>query len=283
MSEAPRHRVVIEPPSGWASLQLREIWEFRELLFFLAWRDIKVRYKQTVLGVAWAVLQPLFMMLVFSLFFGYLGNIPSEGLPYPVFSFAALVPWYLFSHGMTQAAESMTGSANLIKKVFFPRLIIPLSCVLTGLADFCLAFLLLLGMMGWYFATGRMSLVPTAGILLVPLFVLLTLVTSLGAGLWLAALNVQFRDVRYTLTFITQLWMFATPIAYPSSLLPEPWRTVYGVNPMVGVIEGFRWALLGQDFPSPPMLLVSTCTAAVLLVSGAYYFRRVEKHFADLA
>jgi lipopolysaccharide transport system permease protein len=279
----PAHRIVIEPPTGWTSLQLREIWEFRELLVFLAWRDIKVRYKQTVLGASWAVLQPLFTMLVFSLFFGKLGNIPSEGLPYPLFAFAALVPWYLFAHGMTQAAESLVGSANLIKKVFFPRILVPLSCVLTGLADFCLTFLLLLGMTAFYCLRGDLTLALGTNLLFVPVFVLCTLATSLGAGLWLAALNVQFRDVRYTLSFLTQFWLFVTPIAYPSSLLPEPWRSLYGINPMAGVVEGFRWALLGQEAPPAPMLMVSTVMAVILLVSGAYYFRRIERHFADLA
>jgi len=266
----------IRPSRGWVSLKLGEVWEYRELLFFLVWRDIKVRYKQTVLGAAWAIIQPFMTMVVFSLFFGKLGKIPSEGVPYPIFAFAALVPWTFFATGLGQGANSLVGSQNLIKKVYFPRLVIPIASVLSGVVDFALAFLVLLGMMVFY------GIYPTVNVLWLPLLLLLALVTALGVSLWLSALNVQFRDIRYTVPFLTQFWLFATPIAYPSSLLPEPWRTVYGLNPMAGVVEGFRWALMGTDTQPGPMILVSTVAAVTLLVSGAFYFRRMEKTFADL-
>jgi lipopolysaccharide transport system permease protein len=267
---------VLAPSHGWVALQLGKVWEYRELLYFLTWRDIKVRYKQTVLGAAWAVIQPFMTMVVFSLFFGRLAQIPSDGVPYPIFSYAALVPWMFFAHGLTQASNSLVNGANLLKKVYFPRLIIPLAAVLSGSVDFILAFLVLLGMMLAY------GIVPTIHIIWLPGFVLLTLATSLGAGLWLSAMNVQFRDVRYTVPFLTQFWLFATPIAYPSSLLSEPWRTVYGLNPMVGVVEGFRWLLLDTPTAPRPMLAVSALVALALLISGALYFRRLEKTFADV-
>ena len=266
----------IEPPRGWIPLNLRDLWEYRELLYFLAWRDIKVRYKQTVLGASWAILQPFFTMVVFSLFFGKLAGIPSEGLPYPIFSYAALVPWQFFANGLTSSSDSLVSSANLISKVYFPRLVIPMAAVGSGIVDFGLAFLVLLGMMAFY------GIVPTANVVWLPLLLLLALVTSLGSGLWLTAMNVQFRDVRYMVPFLVNAWMFATPIAYPSSLLDEPWRTLYGINPMAGVVEGFRWALLGTDTQPGSMVLVSSVVAVGLLVSGAYYFRRMEKTFADV-
>jgi lipopolysaccharide transport system permease protein len=267
---------VIEPTRGWISLQLREHWEYRELLFFLTWRDIKVRYKQTVLGASWAVIQPFATMVVFSLFFGGLAEVPSDGLPYPIFSYAALVPWQFFATGLGQSATSLVSNAHMIKKVYFPRLTMPISTILSNVVDFLLAFLVLLGMMAYY------GITPTLNVIFLPFFFLLALVTSLGAGLWLSAMNVQFRDVRYTVPFITQFWLFATPIAYPSSLLEEPWQTLYGLNPMAGVVEGFRWALLGTDTAPGPMIIVSSLTAMALLVSGAYYFRRMEKTFADV-
>ena len=266
----------IEPPRGWIPLNLRDLWEYRELLYFLAWRDIKVRYKQTVLGVSWAILQPFFTMVVFSLFFGRLAGIPSEGIPYPIFSYAALVPWQFFANGLTSSSNSLVASANLIQKVYFPRLVIPMAAVGSGILDFGLAFLVLLGMMAFY------GIAPTVNVLWLPLLLLLALVTSLGVGLWLTAMNVQFRDVRYAVPFLVNAWMFATPIAYPSSLLDEPWRTLYGMNPMVGVVEGFRWALLSTDTQPGSMVLVSAVVAVALLVSGAYYFRRMEKSFADV-
>jgi lipopolysaccharide transport system permease protein len=266
----------IEPSEGWISLRLEELWRYRELLYFLIWRDIKVRYKQTVMGIAWAIIQPFFTMVIFSLFFGQLAEIPSDGLPYPIFSYAALVPWTLFSTGLSQGANSLVGNARLIKKVYFPRLVMPIARVVGGTVDFVLAFLMLLGMMFFF------GIVPTLNIFWLPLLVILTLVTSLGTALWLAALNVQFRDVSYLVPFLTQFWFYATPIVYPSSLLPEPWRTLYGLNPMAGVIEGFRWALLGTDTAPGPIIIVSALTALGLLVSGAFYFRRMEKTFADI-
>jgi homopolymeric O-antigen transport system permease protein len=265
----------IEPSRGWVSLKLGELWEYRELLYFLIWRDIKVRYKQTVLGAAWAIIQPLFTMVVFSLFFGQLGKMPSDGIPYPIFSFAALVPWTFFANGLGQSSNSLVGSSNLITKVYFPRLVVPLSAVLSGVLDFLIAFLVLLGMM---FVFG---MVPTLNVVWLPLFFLLALITSLGVGLWFSALNVEFRDVRYVITFVTQLWLFATPIAYPSSMLPEPWRTIYGLNPMAGVVEGFRWALLGTNSAPGPIIAVSSVMAVVILITGAFYFRRMERTFAD--
>jgi lipopolysaccharide transport system permease protein len=266
----------IEPSRGWTSLRLRELWEFRELFYFLAWRDIKIRYKQTALGVAWAIIQPFFTMVIFSIFFGKLGGIPSDGIPYPIFSFAALVPWTFFANGLNQSSNSLVGSANLIRKVYFPRLVIPIATVLAGVIDFLLAFIVLIAMMVYY------GLSPTFNVLWLPLFLLLALVTCLGVGLWLSALNVQFRDVRYVVPFITQVWLFATPIAYPSTLLSEPWRTLYALNPMVGVVEGFRWALLGTDTRPGTMILASCLMAVALLIAGAFYFRRMEKTFADV-
>jgi lipopolysaccharide transport system permease protein len=272
----PRRDIVrIQRSRGWVSLGLAELWAFRELLYFLVWRDIKVRYKQTALGAAWAIIQPLLTMVVFSLFFGKLASMPSDGVPYPIFSFTALVPWTFFATGLTLSSQSLVGSSNLIKKVYFPRLSIPIATVLSGIVDFLLALAVLLCMMPYF------ERVPTWNVVWLPLFVLLALCTSLGVGLWLSALNVQYRDVRYVVPFLTQLWLFATPIAYPSSLLHEPWRTVYGLNPMAGVVEGFRWALLGTPGLPVPLVLMSTGTALLLLVSGLFYFRRMERTFAD--
>ncbi|HEX5760498.1 MAG TPA: ABC transporter permease [Thermoanaerobaculia bacterium] len=267
---------LLRPSRGWVSLDLGELWRYRELLFFLVWRDVKVRYKQTALGAAWAILQPLATMVVFTIFLGRLAGVPSDGLPYPIFSFAGLVPWTFFAQGLNQSANSLVGNQNLITKVYFPRLAIPLAAVLSGIVDFLLAFAVLVGMMLFY------GMPLTGRILWLPPLLLLGLATSLGVGLWLSALNVQFRDVRYIVPFLTQIWLFVTPIAYSSSLLAEPWRTVYGVNPMAGVVEGFRWALLGTGNPPGPMLAVSTAAALVLLAGGALYFRRMEKTFADL-
>ena len=267
---------VIEPSKGWVSLQLRDVWQYRDLLYFFTWRDIKVRYKQSIFGAAWAVIQPFFTMVVFSLFFGRLAGIPSDGVPYPVFSFAALVPWTLFANGLTQSANSMVDNGNLIKKVYFPRLLIPLSSLLSGLVDFAIAFVVLVAM-GLLF-----GIVPTINVLWLPFFLLLALVTALGGGLWLSALNVQFRDIRHVLPFLVQFLLFATPVAYPSSLLAQPWRTLYGLNPMASVVEGFRWALLGTNTPDISMIFVSTVMALLLLLSGAFYFRRMEKSFADV-
>jgi lipopolysaccharide transport system permease protein len=267
---------VIEPSRGWVSLQLCELWEYRELLYFLIWRDIKVRYKQTVLGAAWAVIQPFFTMVVFSIFFGRLAKMPSEGVPYPIFSYAALLPWTFFANGVNQSANSLVGSARLLSKIYFPRLVIPLSSVLSGVIDFAIAFVVLLGMMLYY------GLWPTTAAVWLPLFLLLALITALGVGLWLSAMNVQYRDIRYAVPFLMQVWLFATPVAYPGSLLSEPWRTLYGLNPMVGVVEGFRWAMLGTGAAPGLMVAVSAVIAVAILAGGALYFRRMEKTFADL-
>ena len=266
----------IEPSRGWVSLKLRELWEYRELLYFLIWKDIKVRYKQTVLGGAWAIIQPFFTMVVFSLFFGKLAKVPSDGIPYPLFSFAALVPWSFFANGLNQASNSLVGNSNLITKVYFPRMAMPIASVLGGIVDFILAFIVLVGMI-FYF-----GLAPTVNVVWLPLFLMLAFFTSLGVSLWLSALYVQFHDVRHIVPFLTQIWLFATPIAYPSSLLAEPWRTLYGINPMTGVVEGFRWALLGTKTAPGPIIIVSALVAVGLLLSGAFYFRRMEKTFADV-
>jgi len=268
--------VYIRPSRGWVTIKVREIWAYRELLYFLIWRDVKVRYKQTVLGTAWAIIQPFFTMLVFSLFFGKLAKVPSDGLPYPLFAYAALVPWTFFANGLTQSSNSLVGSANLITKVYFPRLVIPLSSILSSTIDFVLAFLVLLGMMIYY------GIAPTSQFVWLPLFFLLSMVTALGVGMWLSAMNVQFRDVRYAVPFLTQLWMFSTPVAYPSSLLSEPWRTIYSLNPMVGVVEGFRWALLRTTTAAGPMVAISSLVSLIVLVGGAFYFRRMERGFADV-
>lgn len=265
---------IIRPTHGWAAPHLRELWSYRELVYFLIWRDVKVRYKQTALGVAWAVLQPLLSMVVFSLFFGRLARLESEGLPYPVFNLAGLVPWTFFVFGMNEAANSLVGSRNLITKVYFPRLAMPISVVLAGFVDFAIAFVLLLAIMGWY------RIVPGVHALLVLPLILLAFTTSLGVGLWLAALNVQYRDVRYVVPFLTQIWMFATPIVYSSTIVPGRLRTLYGLNPMVGVVDGFRSVLLGAKAPSPTIAL-SVVTALAIAVSGAMYFRRMERTFSD--
>ena len=266
----------IEPSQGWTSLNLHDLWVYRELLYFLCWRDIKVRYKQTVLGVSWAIIQPFFTMVIFSLFFGRLAKMPSDGVPYPIFSYAALVPWTFFANGLNQASNSLVINAVLIKKVYFPRLVIPIATVCSGVIDFVLAFIVLLGMMLYF------GIFPTLNILWLPFFFLLSFVTALGPALWLSAMNVQFRDIRYTMPFLTQLWLFSTPIVYPSSLLSEPWRTLYGINPMVGVVESFRWALLGTETAPGPTIIVSCVTASALLISGLFYYRRMEKTFADV-
>lgn len=268
--------LVIGPGGGSAGAWLREFWAARELVYFLAWRDIKVRYKQTALGAAWALLQPLLTMGIFTVFFGRLAGVPSDGVPYPLFSLAALVPWTFFAYGLGQAANSVVLNQPLVTKVYFPRLAIPVATVLAGVADFLIAFALLLVFMAWYGA------LPTANALWVLPLSVLTVVTALAVGLWLAALNVLYRDVRHTVPFLTQAWLLATPIAYPSSLLPPEWRAVYGLNPMAGVVEGFRWALLGTPAPDAGMLLVSAGAALVLLFSGVAYFRRMESTFADV-
>jgi lipopolysaccharide transport system permease protein len=267
--------VLIKPSSGWAPLNLKDLWGYRELLYFLVWRDIKVRYKQTVLGIAWAIIQPLFTMIVFSIFFGWLAKVPSDGVPYPIFAYCALLPWQLFAYSLAESSNSLVANQNLITKVYFPRLVMPLSSTLAGLLDFVIASTVLLVMMLFY------GIAPTSAVWALPLFVLLALVTALGVGMWLSALNVEYRDVRYTLPFLTQFWLFVTPIAYPSSLVPEVWRMLYGLNPMAGVVEGFRWVLLGSGKGPDSMLAVSALASLTLFVSGLYYFRRMERTFAD--
>jgi lipopolysaccharide transport system permease protein len=267
----------MRPSAGWRALDLRELWRYRELLWFLAWRDIKVRYKQTVLGIGWAVLQPLFMMVLSTVIFGGLGNIKSGDVPYPLFCLCALLPWQLFAYALTQASNSVVSEQNLVTKVYFPRVIIPLSSVLSGVVDFAIAFVLVLGMMAWY------GVAPGWGVVTLPFFMLLALGAALAVGLWLSALNVQYRDFRYTIPFLTQFWFFATPVVYPSSLIPDKWSLLYGLNPMAGVVEGFRWALLGKAEAPGAMVWASAASVAVLLVGGLFYFRRMERSFADVA
>lgn len=268
--------ILIEPSRGWQALGLKELWEFRELFYFLAWRDIKVRYKQTALGASWAILQPLLSMLIFTLIFGILAKIPSDGLPYPLFAYSALLPWQLFVYALTQSSNSLIENARLISKVYFPRLVVPLASVVAGVVDFFIAFSILILLMFYY------GVVPTWGVLALPFFLILALGAAMSVGLWMSALNVKYRDVRYTVPFLAQAWMFATPIVYPSSMIPEAWRWLYGLNPMAGVVEGFRWALLGTNILHLPLILVSATVVVIGLVGGLYYFKRMEKMFADL-
>ena len=268
--------LILKPSRGFLRLNLRDVWEYRELLYFLVWRDIKVRYKQTALGAAWAILQPVMTMVVFSVFFGRLAKMPSDGIPYPVFAYAALLPWQLFAYALSESGNSLISNQGLITKVYFPRLVIPIAAVLAGLVDFGISFVVLLGLMLYY------GITPTAAILLLPLFIVFALATALAIGLWLSALNVKYRDVRYTIPFLTQFWMFATPVAYPSSLVPERWRALLGLNPMAGVVEGFRWALLGKANAPGPLLIVSVVAVIVMLVGGLFYFRKTESTFADI-
>jgi lipopolysaccharide transport system permease protein len=261
---------------GWVAIDFAELWRYRELLVFQAIRDIRVRYKQTVLGAAWAILQPVMTMVVFSIFFGKLAGVPSDGIPYPLFAFCALLPWQLFAYALTYSSNSLVDNANVLTKVYFPRLILPLAAVIAGLVDFAIAFVVLVGMMTYY------GMLPGWSVITLPLFTMLALAAALSVGLWLSALNVKYRDIRYTIPFLAQLWLFASPVAYSSSLVPEKWQAVYGINPMVGVIEGFRWALLGKSAPPGPMLIVSVVMTAVLLTGGLFYFRRMEKSFADI-
>jgi lipopolysaccharide transport system permease protein len=266
----------LQPSAGWVSLNLRELWEYRELFYFIVWRDFKVRYKQTVLGALWAIIQPVSTMLVFSIFLGRLAKVPSDGIPYPIFTYSGLLPWNLFASGMVAASMSLVISSHLIPKVYFPRLVLPASGVISGLVDFALAFLVLIAMMIWS------GTIPTINVIWLPFFLALAMCSALGIGLWLAAINVYYRDVMYLVPFVVQLWMFATPVVYPSSLLVEPWRTIYGLNPMVGVVEGFRWALLGTDTAPGRVVLVSSLVSLAALISGLFVFRRMEKKFVDM-
>ncbi|MFA5002894.1 MAG: ABC transporter permease [Methanolinea sp.] len=267
--------ILITPPKKLVPIDFKELWAYRELLYIFTWRDVKVRYKQTALGAAWAIIQPLFTMVVFSIFFGGLAQIPSEGIPYPLFSLAALLPWTLFAEGLTRSTMSMITNQNIMTKVYFPRLIMPFSGILSPLVDFVVAFSILILMMVYY------GFAPTLNVVFLPLFIVFAVITSLSVGLWLSALNVKYRDFQYTIPFLIQIWLFTSPVVYPSSLLPEKWQILYGLNPMAGVIEGFRWALLGTN-PPGAMIWVSLGVVIVLLVTGAFYFRRVEQYFADI-
>jgi lipopolysaccharide transport system permease protein len=267
---------IIRPGARWVPVNLGEVWEYRELLYFLVWRDLKVRYKQALLGAAWAVLQPFAAMVVFSVFFGRLAKVPSDGVPYPLFVYCALLPWQMFANAVSESANSLVNQHTLLKKVYFPRLVLPITPVLASAVDFAVGFFLLLAMMLYY------GVVPTLATLLVPVLLVFVAATAIAVGLWLSALNVQYRDIRYTLPFLMQFWMFATPIVYPSSLVPERWRPLMGLNPMAGVVEGFRWALLGTRGADVSLFVVSVLVVAFLLVGGALYFRRMERTFADL-
>ena len=268
---------VIKPSHGYSLNNFRQLWEYRELLYFFVWRDIKVRYKQTIIGIAWAVVQPLFAMLIFTLFFSRLAKVPSDGIPYPIFSYAALVPWLFFANGLNKCSDSLINSVNLVKKVYFPRLIIPVSAVLSGMVDFGFTLLVLFFMMPFF------GLIPGWSIIWLPLIIILAIITCLGVGLWLSAMNALFRDIRYVVPFLIQLWLFSSPVVYPSSLLGEPWRSLYGINPMAGVIEGFRWVLLGSKVNIPGFILfISTMISVLTLVTGLIFFGRFEKKIADV-
>ncbi len=270
--------IILRPSRGFSFLDFRELWIYRELVYFLTWRSLKVRYKQTVLGAVWAVLEPFLTMVVFTIFFGNLAKVGSDNIPYPIWSYAGLLPWGLFSKALSDASRSLVANSHMITKIYFPRIILPLSSILAGLVDFAIAFVVLIGMMLFY------KQFPTSAVWTLPLFLLLAMITALGVALWLSALNVKYRDVGYILPFLTQFWLFITPVVYPSSQIPEQWRLIYGLNPMTGVVEGFRWALLGIN-PQPtffPMLAVSAAMAIVVLLTGILYFRRMERGFADM-
>lgn len=276
MREMPLPTVVIRPQIGFAGLNLTEVWDYRELLYFLVWRDVKVRYKQTLIGAGWAIFQPAMTMAIFTVVFGNLAKIPSDGLPYAVFAYTALLPWTYFAQALSRSGTGLVSNANLITKVYFPRLIIPLADVITPAVDFLFAFLLLLGMVAWF------GISPSWGLLALPLFLFQAMTTALAIGLWLSPLNAKYRDVGHTIPFLTQFWMFASPVVYPVSLIPESWRLIYGLNPMVGVIEGFRWGLLGKENPDFSLMLVSVVVVLLLLVGGVIFFKRMERTLADV-
>ena len=267
--------IYIRPSTGLAALNLRDLWIYRELIFFMIWRDIKVRYKQTLLGAAWALIQPVLTMLIFNFIFGTVAKVPTEGIPYPIFSYTALLPWGLFTAALNNASRSLTANQNMVTKIYFPRLILPLASVLGGLVDFAIAFLILIVMMIYYHVT------PTSAIWLLPLFLLLTVITALGVALWLSAINVQYRDVNYVLPFLTQFWLFLTPVAYSAKVISAKWQIVYSLNPMAGVVNGFRWALLGTNTGPNLNMAVSVGISLVFLVTGLFYFRSMERTFAD--
>lgn len=267
---------VFQPSKGLFHLDLPAIWHYRELLYFLVWRDIKVRYKQTVLGTGWAIIQPLMMMVIFTIVFSGFAKVPSDGLPYSIFVYAALLPWTYFSEAISRGSVSVINDANLVRKIYFPRVIMPLSAALTPLADFVPAFAILVGMMVWH------GLTPSWSVFLLPAFLILALLTAVSVSLWLSALNVQYRDVKHTVPFLVQFWLYASPVVYPVSLVPDGWRVLYSLNPMAGVIEGFRWALLGKEAPDFAVMAVSVSMVLVLLMGGLIYFTRMERTFADV-
>ncbi|MFM8322217.1 MAG: ABC transporter permease [Chloroflexota bacterium] len=273
----------IRPSRGWMAINLRELWQFRELIYFLTWRDIKVRYKQTALGAAWAIIQPFFTMVVFTIFFGRMAKVPSDNVPYPIFSYVGLLPWGLFTKALTDTGRSLVAHRAMITKIYFPRLAIPIASVLGGVVDFALAFVVLIAIMVYYALAPGSTYTVRLGweLLALPLFLALALITAQGVGLWLSALHVLYRDVGYILPFLTQFWLFITPVAYPSSMIPDRWKLIYSLNPMSGVVEGFRWSLLGADAAPDPMIWVSAVIAVLVLVSGLYYFKRMERTFAD--
>jgi lipopolysaccharide transport system permease protein len=266
----------IRPSSGRLATGLKELWDYRELLYFLVWRDVKVRYKQTAIGATWAVIQPLMTMVIFTVVFAKFAKMPSDGLPYPIFSYAALLPWTYFAKALNQSVLSVVGDAHLITKVYFPRLLLPVSAVIGGLIDFAVSFVFLLGMMAWY------GITPTWGMLLLPGFVLLTMLTALSISLWLSVINVRYRDIGQGIPFLIQIWLFASPVAYPASVVPESWRSLYNLNPLAGIIEGFRWALLGHQSPPIVALMSTTAIVLALLYGGIVFFKRMEKTFADV-
>ena len=268
--------VVIEPRKSLLHLDLKAIWEYRELLFFLVWRDLKVRYRQTIIGIGWVVLQPLLTMALFTAVFGNFAKIPSDGVPYPIFTYSALLPWNLFASSLARGTESVVGNAQLISKIYFPRLLLPISGILSPTVDFAISFVIFAAMMIWF------RTLPTWGVLALPFFLILALLTALAVGLWLSALNVRYRDVGHTIPFLVQLWMFASPVAYPVSLVPERWRVLYSLNPMAGVIEGFRWALLGKESPDFEVIVISSMMVTTLLISGVVFFKHTERTFADV-
>lgn len=267
--------VLIRPSTGLAALNLTDLWTYRELVLFMIWRDLKVRYKQTLLGASWAIIQPVLTMLVFNFVFGTVAKVPTDGVPYPIFSYTGLLPWGLFVTALNTASRSLTANQNMITKIYFPRLVLPLASVLAGVVDFAIAFLVLIMMLIYYKVT------PTPAVWTLPFFLLLALVTALGAALWLSAINVQYRDVNYVLPFLTQFWLFLTPVAYSSSVISEKWQIVYSLNPMAGVVNGFRWALLGTETGPSVTMAISTAIALIVLVSGLFYFRSMERTFAD--
>jgi lipopolysaccharide transport system permease protein len=268
--------IVIMPRKGLLNLDLKGVWQYRELLYFLVWRDVMVRYKQTAIGVAWAILQPLITMVIFTVIFGNLAKIPSEGIPYPVFAFAALLPWSYFSQALTRNSSSVVSSSNLVTKVYFPRLLIPIAASVAPIVDLFFSFLILLVLMAWY------QITPTWGLLALPFFLGLCVMTALAVGLWSSALNVRYRDVGHVIPFLIQVWMYASPVAYPASMVPEKWRLLYSLNPMVGVIEGFRWALLGKESPDFLIMAVSLVVVLITLIGGVIYFKKSEETFADV-